>query len=154
NRQRYHRCTRLRVAKIPRLRSWAHCCTAHSLRLGATSRLAALASGLRKSLACVRGLIVAPPTHFGSAQQVGSLHSPPGCEYPSLAFVGSLLLLLVTGVLRLRVAVGLVVVPALFGGLLLRLFDDVELDAAVGLAPRLGLVVGDGHRRAEAGGDE
>src|SRR5262249_11440086 len=52
---------------------------------------AALASGLRKSLACVRGLIVAPPTHFGSAQQVGSLHSPPGCENPSPAFVGSLL---------------------------------------------------------------
>src|SRR5260370_272222 len=34
-----------------------HCCTARSLRFGATSRLAALGSRLRKPLTCVRSLM-------------------------------------------------------------------------------------------------
>ncbi len=39
----------------------SHCCTARSLRLGATGRLAALGFRLRRPLACVRSLKVAPP---------------------------------------------------------------------------------------------
>src|SRR5262245_24686732 len=83
------RCTRLRVAKTPRLRSLAHGCTALSLRRGATSRLAALASGSRKPRAFVRSLMVAPRSHSGAARQVGSLHSPPGRENPAPSFARS-----------------------------------------------------------------
>ena len=83
------RCTRLRVAKIPRLRSLGHGCTARSLRRGATSRLAALASGSRKSRASVRSVMVAPLAHCGAARRVGSLHSPPGRENPAPPFARS-----------------------------------------------------------------
>src|SRR6185312_17186666 len=41
----------------------AHCCTTRSLRLGAPSRLAALVSRARKTLASARALIVAPRAH-------------------------------------------------------------------------------------------
>src|SRR6185312_13157598 len=55
-----------------------------ALHAGASSRLAALASGMRKSLRSTRALIVAPRARSTPAHQVGSLHSPPGCENPSV----------------------------------------------------------------------
>ena len=83
------RCTRLHVARSPRLRSLAHGCSALSLRRGATSRLAALASTWRDPRAFVRSLMVAPLSHCGAAPQVGSLHSPPRGEIPAPSFARS-----------------------------------------------------------------
>src|SRR5262245_17946200 len=66
-----------------------HGCTALSLRRGATSRLAALASTSRKPRASIRSLMVAPRSHCGAARQVGSLHSPPRRESPAPSFARS-----------------------------------------------------------------